>query len=680
MTNDAKQNESREAAARQIKLLREKIDYHSKLYYDLNESEISDEAFDAMVQKLRQLEDEWPEFITPDSPTRRVGGAIRSTFEAVPHRVLLLSLQDVFTQKDVLDFVRRLRAGIQDARFVVEQKIDGLSVVLRYQSGHYVQGLTRGDGQTGEDVTENVRMIDAIPHTLRDLIPDLEVRGEVYMSRDSFEKVNARQEAVGGKTFANPRNCAAGTMRQLNPSIVRERALSIFVFNIQYSEGRTFRSHAESLEWLREQGFPVIPDYRVCQTENEVWTAIEEIGKKRFALPYGIDGAVVKLDDLEERERLGATSKVPRWAVAYKFPPEQRQTRLLDIQVQVGRTGRLTPMAILEPVQIAGTTVSRATLHNQDVIDELDVRVGDMVMVQKAGDIIPAVIDVLYSKRTGNPPRFKIPDRCPVCGAKTHRDEDAADIRCTNVDCPAQLIRHLVYFASKSAMDIEGLGPSTVAALVEAGYVKHLSDLYHLHEKREELIESGLIGKQKTVDKLLAAIEQSREKPLDRLLTGLGIRNIGQSGARSLAQHFGTMDRLIKADVDELTAVPDIGPVSAKAIADFFQQPQTRDVINHLKQANLRMTTESSNRQDQPLAGKTFVLTGKLAGLTRDEAQRKITEAGGTVTGSVSKKTDFVLAGEEAGSKLDKALALGVPVIGETEFYRMLETPGDNQA
>lgn len=662
-----------------MEALRGQIAWHSHLYHDLDASEISDAAYDALMNELRRLEAEWPQFASADSPTQKVGGLVKRTFRQVEHHTPMLSLQDVFSESDVYEFVRRMQNEAPGARFAVEHKIDGLSVALRYEQGRFTLGLTRGDGRVGEDVTDNLRMIASLPGQLAEPVPWLEVRGEVYMSSSAFEQVNSRQEATGGKLFANPRNCAAGTLRQLDPAVVKERNLSLFVFNIQAVEGLTFTSHAESLAWLAKQGFFTSPDLVICSTADEVWQSIQSIGNRRFALPYGIDGAVVKLDDLAERERLGATSKAPRWAVAYKYPPEQKETSLLDIQVQVGRTGRLTPMAILKPVRIAGTTVSRATLHNQDMINQLDVRVGDRVLVQKAGDIIPAVVAVRHEARAGDPPPFIMPRFCPVCGAPAERDEDGADIRCTGVYCPAQLARHLIYFASKEAMDIKTLGPATVEALMQAGYLKNLPDLFRLHEYRDELIASGLIGKTLTVDKLLAAIDASRNNPLDRLLTGLGIRNIGRQAARTLAAYYNDVAQLLTATEADLVALPDFGQVSARSVVDFFSQPQTHELINQLKQAGMRMTSDKKSAGQGSLNGKVFVLTGSLPTLTRDEARQLIEQAGGKVSGSVSAKTHYVIAGDAAGSKLDKALALGVPVLDEDGLNRLLADNGIGQ-
>jgi DNA ligase (NAD+) len=669
--------DARQAAQARISELSGQIRRHNQLYYDLDIPEISDAAYDSLMQELRLLEAAWPELAADDSPTRRVGGSVRRTLREVAHRVPMLSLQDVFSEQEVRDFIQRIESECRDPRLVVERKIDGLSVSLRYEHGRLALGLTRGDGVTsGEDVTDNLRMIAALPQRIPADVADLEVRGEVYMPQEAFEAVNARQEETGGKIFANPRNCAAGTLRQLDPEIVRERRLGLFIFNVQLASGIGFASHAESLAWLAGQGFPVIPDYQVCSGFGEVWQAIQTIGSQRFALPYGIDGAVVKLDRLADRERLGSTSKVPRWAIAYKYPPEQKETRLLGIAVQVGRTGRLTPMAILEPVRLAGTTVSRATLHNQDMIDQLDVRVGDTVLVEKAGDIIPAVLSVRHDLRRSDPPVFRIPDRCPVCGAPAERDPEGADVRCTGADCPAQLARHLIYFASKEAMNIDGLGPATVDALLKAGFLHSLADLYTLDRHRGPLIESGIIGKQKTVDKLLAAIDASRRNPLERLITGLGIRNIGRQAARTLAGHFPDLEAVCAASEEDLQQLPDFGQISARAVVAFFRQEQSIELLRRLQEAGVHPENALPVAAPQPLAGRTFVLTGTLPTLSREQATALIEQAGGRVSSSVSARTAYVVAGEEAGSKLDKARQLAVPVIGETELLAMLAAGG----
>lgn len=664
----------RERALRRIEILRREIEDHNKKYYDEDDPSISDAEYDSLMRELRDLEQKHPDLVSESSPTRKVGGTVKRILREVAHNIPMLSLQDVFAKEEVKSFVERIHAIRPEAKFVVERKIDGLSVSLRYSQGELTLGLTRGDGiNTGEDITDNIRQIRILPDTISEKISYLEVRGEVYMSSETFARVNEEQEAKGGKIFANPRNCAAGTMRQLNSAIVRERNLEIFIFNVQDIRGRSFTSHAESLAWLKSQGFPVTPGYTLCDDFEEIWQVIEEIGESRYAMPYGIDGAVVKVDDLELRESLGQTSKVPRWAIAYKYPPEQRETKILDIQVQVGRTGRLTPMALLEPVRIAGSTVGRATLHNQDYIDQLDVRPGDTVVVQKAGDIIPAVLSVRYDKRQGSPEPYKLPDRCPVCGAPAVREADMADLRCTGVDCPAQLVRHLIYFASKDAMDIDGMGPATVEALWQNNYLRSIADIYHLHHYRDQLIESGLVGKQKTVDKLINSIEKSKSNQLDRLITGLGIRNIGRQAAKTLAANYPDIDSIMRADPEDLAELPDFGQISAQAVYDFFQQPQTRELLEKLREAGLNFQSGENSGGKGKLEGLSFVLTGSLPNLTRSEAAKLIEEAGGKVRGSVSANTDYVVAGEAAGSKLEKARSAGVKIINEQELLDLLE-------
>ncbi|MDD2534247.1 MAG: NAD-dependent DNA ligase LigA [Eubacteriales bacterium] len=653
----------------QITDLRAEIAAHNQRYYDLDAPTISDYDYDQLTLRLRALEAMAPDLPTQEAFGARVGGTIRSDLNAFRHTRPLLSLQDVFSQSEVHEFVAKIKSQDHAADFVVERKIDGLSVALRYEAGELVRGLTRGNGEVGEDVTANVKMIASLPKHLKTALPVLEVRGEIYLPNDAFDRVNARQEMSGGKLFANPRNCAAGTLRQLDPDVVAERELDIFVFNLQVVEGQSFVTHAQTLAFLHEQGFPVSPHYQICQDQEAVWQAVEAIGQDRFAMPYGIDGAVVKVNDLSLRDQLGATSKVPRWAVAYKYPPEQKETRLLDIQVQVGRTGRITPMAILEPVRLAGTTVSRATLHNQDMIDRLDIRIGDLVLVQKAGDIIPAVLAARADLRIEAPPRYILPSTCPVCGAATEREADTADLRCTGSDCPAQLSRHLVYFASKDAMDIEGLGPAMVESLLLAGYLVTLADIFDLPTREAELRQSDLFKtRKKTLDNLLLAIEKAKSNSLDRLLTGLGIRNIGRQASRVLAESFPHIDVIAQATELELLALPDFGAISARAIVDFFAQPQTHQLITHLKAAGVNLTGTLTDRSNLKLAGQTFVLTGTLPTLGRDEATRLIEAAGGLVTGSVSKKTNWVVAGEAAGSKLKKAIDLGVPILSEAEL------------
>ena len=669
----AKKNPDIPELREQIESLRAEIEAHSRAYYGQDNPTIGDFEFDQLMQRLRTLEAMAPDLATPDSPSRKVGGAISTDLATTRHTVPLLSLQDVFAESEVADFITRMQSDFPEVRFVVERKIDGLSVAIRYEYGRLVRGLTRGDGEVGEDVTANIRQIADLPQELPDALPELEVRGEVYLPVDAFMRVNARQEDSGGKIFANPRNCAAGTLRQLDPAIVAERELSLFVFNVQAATGVSFASHSDSLQYLARLGFPVSPEYQVCQSFETVWAAITAIGEQRFALPYGIDGAVVKVDDLSIRERLGATSKVPRWAIAYKYPPEQKETRLLDITVQVGRTGRITPMAILEPVRLAGTTVSRATLHNQDMIDKLDVRIGDTVLVQKAGDIIPAILSVRKDLRAGDPPHYELPHHCPVCGAPAEREPDTADLRCTGSDCPAQIARHLVYFASKEAMDIEGLGPAMVETLLAAGLIRNLADIYQLPGRLEELANSDLFKtRQKTLANLLAAIEKSRQNSLDRLITGLGIRNIGRQASRVLAEFFPDLYAVARATELELMALPDFGAISARSVVDFFSQEQTMHLIDQLAQAGVNLKGNQTDRTNLPLAGQTFVLTGTLPTLGREEATRLIEAAGGKVAGSVSRKTHYVVAGEAAGSKLDKARSLGVTILDEAGLLVML--------
>lgn len=659
-----------------IEELRKIIKYHNDKYYNQDEPEISDYDYDQLSLELRRLEKEHPEYLTSDSPTQYVGGiAKREAGKLVKHNVPMLSLQDVFSKEEVIAFVTKMQRDLEEPVFIVERKIDGLSVSLRYEEGEFVQGITRGDGITqGEDVTDNLKMIKTVKKKLKDPVPYLEVRGEVYMSNAAFEEVNERQEELEKKTFANPRNCAAGTLRQLDPKVVKERNLSIFIFNVQDARGISFKTHSESFEWLKKQGVNVIEGYTKCSTAEEVWEAIAQIGEIRGEFGYEIDGAVVKVDNLQDREKLGATAKTPRWAVAYKYPPEEKETKIIDIEIGVGRTGRLTPTALLEPVRLAGTSVSKATLHNQDRIDSLDVRIGDTVIVRKAAEIIPEIVAVVKEKRPSDAKLFRIPDKCPVCGAPTVRDDGMADTRCTGTSCPAQLVRHIMHFASRDAMDIRGLGEAYVKALIDNGYVKDIADLYYLKEHRDELIEKGLIGKQKNTDKLLATIEESKKNDIDRLIKGLGIKNIGKQAGQALKKHFKDIRELENATYEQLISVEDFGDISAKSIVEFFKAEQNKDILRRLEEAGVNMKASVSNEiEDNRFEAKTFVVTGTLPTMGRQEAIDLIQKYGGKVSGSVSKKTSYVLAGEAAGSKLTKAQDLGIEIITEEDLLKMIQ-------
>lgn len=657
-----------------IAALREQIAYHSDKYYNEDDPEITDHEFDMLMRELKQLEKENPSLVTADSPTQKVGGTAKRTAGVlVRHNVPMLSLQDVFSKEEVLEFVEQMREQLDDPEFVVEYKIDGLSLALRYENGTLVLAETRGDGiNFGEDVTANALAIADVRKKLKDAPEYLELRGEVYMKNDAFEAVNEKQELLGKKPFANPRNCAAGTLRQLDSAVTKERGLSLFVFNIQQVRGMEIKTHTEGYEYLKKQGITVIDDYRVCETADEVWAAIEEIGENRGKLGYDIDGAVVKVNRYEDREKLGATSKVPRWAVAYKYPPEEKESRILDIELSVGRTGRITPTAIFAPVRLCGTTVSRATLHNQDFIDELDIGIGDTVVVYKSGEIIPKIKEVKKEKRPADWKRFVIPDSCPACGAKTERERDTADIKCTSPNCPAQLERHIINFVGRDAMDIKGFGTVSIEELIRMGYIKDIADIYRLYEHRDDLIAQGIIGKEKNTDKLLEAIERSKQNDGYKLLTGFGIPNVGKAAAKAVMKHFQKMDRLMEATTEELTAVNDIGEVSAACIRGFFTEEKNRAIIARLKDCGVNMDAAEDETVDSVFSGKTIVVTGTLPTLGRKEAQELIERCGGKASGSVSKKTDYVLAGENAGSKLVKAQELGISIISEEEFLAML--------
>lgn len=654
-----------------IEDLRKKILYHNDLYYNQDMPEISDYEYDMMMQELKRLEKENPELITADSPTQKVGGtAKRQAGVLVRHDVPMLSLQDVFSREEVDAFVDNMKQELVNPEFVVEEKIDGLSLALRYQDGELKRAITRGDGIVqGEDVTANALQIKDIKKKLKDKIPYFEVRGEVYMTREAFALVNEKQELLGKRLFANPRNCAAGTLRQLDSKITKERNLSMFIFNLQKAEGKDFITHTQAYEFMHKQGMKIIHSYKVCTTKDEVWQAIEEIGARRGELPYDIDGAVVKINDFAQRETVGATSKVPRWAVAYKYPPEEKETKVINIELSVGRTGRITPTAVFEPVQLCGTKVERATLHNQDFINDLDIRIGDTVRVYKSGEIIPKVRCVIKEKRPDNTVPFVIGDTCPVCGAKTIRD-DKADIRCSNPHCPAQIERWIINFVGRDAMDIKGFGMMYIKTLIENNYIKNPADIYNLYMYRDELIEKGLIGKEKNTDKLLLAIENSKKNAPWRLLCGLGILNIGKAAARSLLNHFGSFDKLSKANEDEIKEVNDIGDISAKQVYDFFQDEDNKIMLEKFKQVGVNMEQEVTANGGK-FSGLTFVLTGTLTTMSRNEASELIQSLGGKASSSVSKKTSYVVAGENAGSKLTKAESLGIKILTETEFLTM---------
>ena len=652
----------------EILALRQELEEANYQYYVLDAPQMSDYDFDHKLRRLEELEAKHPELDTPDSPTRRVGGAVADGFAEVTHPVPLESLQDVFSLEELGEFGQRVEEALPDGvEYDVEPKVDGLSVALEYENGVFVRGATRGDGRVGEDVTENLRTVRSIPLRLPESLPRLIVRGEVYMPKQVFEALNADLEVQGKPLFANPRNAAAGSLRQHDPRIAAARKLDIQVFNIQLAEGKTFQTHAETLEYLKSQHFKVIP-HETCATIEEVGERIAAIGDGRENYPFDIDGAVVKVNDLSQRTVLGSTAKFPRWAAAYKYPPEQKPSKVVDIVVQVGRTGVLTPKAVVEPVRLAGTTVTNATLHNQDFIAEKDIRIGDTVLVQKAGEIIPEIVAVLKDRRPEGTEPYLLPTVCPVCGAPVARDEDGAHIRCTGAECPAQLLRHLTHFASRDAMDIEGLGPAVVEGLVNAGLVKGPGDLYAL--KAEDVANLERMGK-KSADNLIAAIERSKENDLSRLLFAFGIRQVGQKAGQVLARQFGSLDALMAADVETLTAVPDIGGITAQSIVDWFRSEQSRHLIETLRAAGVNFESHAAPVGDA-LAGKTFVLTGTLEQFTRDEAKAMIEAQGGKVSGSVSKKTGYVVAGEAAGSKLRKAQELGIPVLSESDLLTML--------
>ena len=660
-------------AEKRINELVEKTSYYAKKYYEEDKPEISDFEYDMMMLELRDLEKKFPELVKKESYTQHVGGNVKSGFSKVEHEVPLLSMQDIFSLEEIKEYVSKIQkqaidANIENQNFVVETKIDGLTAALEYKNGIFVRGSTRGNGLVGEDVTENLKTIKNIPQTLTENI-DITVRGEVFISSKDFELMNLKREEEGLEIFANARNAAAGSLRQLDSNITKTRPLDIYVYNIQKIDGKEITSHYEALKYMQKLGFNVNPIKTLCRTSEEVIKAIEEIGDKRNTLTFGIDGAVIKVDDLKYREILGTTAKNPRWQIAYKYPPEQKQTKLTDIVCNVGRTGVITPLAILEPVQVAGSTISKTTLHNEDFIKEKEIKIGDTVVIQKAGDVIPEIVKVLKEKRTGQEIEFKMPEKCPVCGAKTVRYEGEAAIRCTGTECPAKLYRNLVHFVSREAMNIDGLGENIIDQLLSKKLISNIADIYNLSfEDIASLKKNG----NKFASNLINAIENSKENDLYRLLTALGINHIGAKASKILARKYKNIDNLSKASFEELSEIVDIGPIMAKSIVDFFEEEQTKDLIEKLKQAGVNTKSLEQEEQDQRFEGLIFVLTGSLEKYTRQEATELIEKYGGKVSGSVSKKTNYLLAGEDAGSKLTKAQSLGVKIISEEEFEKMI--------
>ena len=660
---------------KELAQLRRTIRHHNVRYYNDDNPEISDYEYDQLMLRLKALEREYPELITENSPTQKVGGtAKRTAGTLVRHDVPMLSLQDVFSREEIEAFVRDIEGRMENPVFVVEEKIDGLSLALRYENGTLSRAITRGDGVVqGEDVTENAKVIKDVVQKLKEPLPYFEVRGEVYMTKAAFEAVNERRQLLGLKLFANPRNCAAGTLRQLDSRITKERGLSLFVFNLQAVHGKDFQTHVEAYDFMKRQGIKVIHAYHVCRTAEEVWDAIEQIGASRGDLPYDIDGAVVKLNDFSQRESLGATSKAPRWAIAYKYPPEEKESVVRSITLSVGRTGRITPTATFDPIRLCGTTVERATLHNQDFIDDLDVRVGDTVVVYKSGEIIPKIKAVVKEKRPEGTEPFKIGDRCPVCGAKAEREADSADVKCINQACPAQVESHILNFVSRDAMDIKGLGEKNIAALIEKGFLHTIVDIFRLKEHREELISQGVVGKEKNTDKLLAAIEEAKKNEPQRLLTGLGIPGIGKAAAAALMQHFKTLEALENASDEAILAVRDMGETSVAAIRSYFQNEGNAKICRELQQLGVATAAQERTAQGDELADMSFVVTGTLRHFGRREITELIEQHGGRVTSSVSKKTDCLVAGENAGSKLQKAEQLGIRILTEEELLHLID-------
>ena len=665
---------NKQQAKERIKELREKTEYYAKKYYDDDNPEISDFEYDMLMVELRNLEKEYPELITKESLTQKVGGHVKEGFEKVTHEVPLQSLQDVFSLEDVEDFDIRMHQkakenGIEEVKYVVETKIDGLSAALEYKDGILVRGATRGNGLVGEDVTKNLKTVKTIPHKIDEKI-NITVRGEVFISKKDFEEMNQERQENDEELFANARNAAAGSLRQLDSKITAKRPLDIYIFNVQKIEGKEFNSHYEELEYLEKLGFNVNPVRIPCTNIEEVKKAIQKIGEMREELTFGIDGAVIKIDNLKFREILGTTVKVPRWAVAYKYPPETKETILKDIVCQVGRTGVITPMAILEPVKVAGSTISKTTLHNEDFIKEKDLKIGDTVVIQKAGDVIPEISKVVKEKRTGKEKDFEMPRVCPVCGAEAIREEGEAAVRCTGIECPAKLFRNLVHFVSREAMNIDGLGEIIIQQLLEKHLIENIADIYSL--SFEEIASLKKNGK-KFAQNLKNSIENSKQNDLYRLITALGIRHVGGKASKLLAKKYKTLQALAEAKFEELQEMNDIGEVMANSIVEFFAQEQTKDLLKRLEDAGINTKAIEEETTDNRFEGQTFVLTGSLQKFTRKEAEDLIEKFGGKTSSSVSKKTNYVLAGEDAGSKLTKAQSLGVNIISEEEFENLIK-------
>lgn len=659
-------------AKERIEELRKQVEYHAQKYYDEDQPEISDFEYDMLMVELRNLEKEFPQFQSQDSLTQKVGGHVKEGFQKVTHEVPLQSLQDVFSIEEVEEYITKIEQkaeenDIKQVTYVVETKIDGLSAALEYKNGEFIRGATRGNGLVGEDVTRNLKTVKTIPMKLKDKI-DITVRGEVFIAKDDFEKMNQEREENEEELFANSRNAAAGSLRQLDSKVTEKRPLDIYIFNVQKIEGKEFNSHYEELEYLNQQGFHVNPVRIYCKTMQEIKQAIEKIGEDRENLTFGIDGAVVKVDDLRFREILGTTAKTPRWAVAYKYPPEKKETKLKEIICQVGRTGVITPMAILEPVKVAGSTISKTTLHNEDFIKQKELKIGDTVVIQKAGDVIPEIVEVKKDKRTGEEIEFEMPKVCPVCGSQAVREEGEAAIRCTGIECPAKLFRNLVHFVSREAMNIDGLGENIIQQLLDNGLIENIADIYTLQlEDIASLKKNG----QKFAQNLVDSINKSKENDLYRLITALGIRHVGSKASKLLARKYKNIDNLMHAELEDLSQINDIGPIVANSIVEFFRQEQTQDLIQKLKAGGVNTEAKEEENIDNRFEGKTFVLTGTLENYTRGEVSNLIEKFGGKTASAVSKKTDYVLAGEEAGSKLTKAQNLGVTILTEAEFQEM---------